>query len=61
MHAVHAMMLCYMMLALQNMGVRATGVGMVAAALCPMHGPVVRASVTELVGQYRQVSTLFSP
>ncbi|CAL8463910.1 g3445 [Coccomyxa elongata] len=38
----------------KNMGVRSTGVGMVAAALCPMHGPVVRASVTELVGQYRQ-------
>ncbi len=40
---------------MQNMGVKATGVGMVAAALCPMHGPVVRTSVTELVGQYRRV------
>ena len=44
-----------MVLAMQNMGVKATGVGMVAAALCPMHGPVVRTSVTELVGQYRRV------
>ena len=44
----------------QSMGVRATGVGMVAAALCPMHGPVVRSSVTELVGQYRQGSPPFA-
>ena len=41
---------------MQSMGVRAAGVGMVAAALCPMHGPVVRSSVTELVGQYRRAS-----
>ncbi len=34
--------------------------GMVAAALCPMHGPVVRTSVTELVGQYRQASKLLT-
>lgn len=37
------------------MGLSEKGFGTVAAALCPMHGPVVRSSVTELVRQYRWV------
>jgi hypothetical protein len=37
----------------QRMGVKTTGVGLVAAALCPLHGPIVRQSVAELVRKYR--------
>jgi flavorubredoxin len=35
------------------MGVSGRGIGMVASALCPMHGPVVRSSLSELVAKYR--------
>ena len=38
---------------LQSMGSAAVGVGLVAAGICPMHGPVVKTSVAELVRQYR--------
>ncbi len=35
------------------MGSAGLGVGLVAAGICPMHGPVVKSSVAELVRQYR--------
>jgi hypothetical protein len=38
---------------LQRMGSAGVGVGLVAAGICPMHGPVVRTSVAELVRKYR--------
>jgi len=39
---------------MQSMGSAAVGgVGLVAAGICPMHGPVVKTSVAELVRQYR--------
>ena len=34
-------------------GLDGKGIGMVAAGLCPLHGPVVKLSVAELVRQYR--------
>ena len=38
---------------LQSMGSAAVGVGLVAAGICPMYGPVVKTSLAELVRQYR--------
>ena len=37
----------------QRMGSAGVGVGLVAAGICPMHGPVVKTSVAELVRKYR--------
>jgi flavorubredoxin len=33
---------------------------LVCAAICPLHGPIVRSSLTELVREYRVVSVLYS-
>lgn len=35
------------------------GEKLVCAAICPLHGPVVRSSLTELVREYRAVSNRF--
>ena len=35
------------------------GEDLVCAAICPLHGPVVRSSVTELVREYRVVSVFY--
>lgn len=36
-----------------NMGLSRLGGALVVAALCPLHGPVVRSAVTELLYKYR--------
>lgn len=35
------------------------GEELVCAAICPLHGPIVRSSLTELVREYRAVSSRF--
>ena len=40
-------------LCLQLIGYTLTGQPLAVAALCPMHGPVVQTSVTELLRQYQ--------
>ena len=45
----------------QRMGSAGVGVGLVAAGICPMHGPVVKTSVAELVRKYRRGSASHGP
>jgi hypothetical protein len=45
----------------QRMGSAGVGVGLVAAGICPMHGPIVKTSVAELVRKYRRGSASRRP
>ncbi len=41
----------------QSIGAGGPGDGLVASTLCPMHGPLVQRSLSELLRQYRYAST----
>lgn len=42
--------------AVLSSGISPQGQDLVCAAICPLHGPIVRSSLTELVREYRAVS-----
>ena len=44
--------------AVQSIGAGGPSTGLVASALCPMHGPVVQRSLSELLRQYRQAARM---
>ena len=43
-------------MAVQSIGAGGPSAGLVATALCPMHGPVVQRSLSELLRQYRHAA-----
>ena len=45
-------------MAVQSIGAGGPSAGLVATALCPMHGPVVQRSLSELLRQYRHAARM---